>query len=668
MPGKKKLRVALCSWETGRAGEGLGVKVGGLGQVVEELPPELILAAARQGLALEVETLSPCFAHYDRSRLRKLPLRVPAAIEGHAFEFDVYEHRFLESVESPDETTAEVGFKSVYFWDEGQLHWTKADAVYPHDPWLGLKMYSAVAQAMAGYIRQGGFQTVHLHDYHVGLVPFFLGDGFLRRVPAHLTIHNASYQGVTPLQGGGYATLDRVGLPGEKLFHKYFDFFDNVNLLKGCMLKVAEHGGRVTTVSGDLAGSWGYAAELQESHAALLERARRIAGREPGRVFLPNRHLDVLEKLPVAGITNGLRRRHRPESMPEIDCVHLREESDRLKARYGSGVRLFGSDEVEREMLARDHRFDAGRLEVKAELKRLLHLEVFGRPAPPGDPCDLRHRARGEHPRPAPPGGPCALRHRARGEHPRPARGAPAVFGVVGRLVEQKNLGLVADIADRVLGHDAMARFVVLASAPLDDAWARGVEGRFRDLAGRHPGRVCFNNGFDPCLGKLILAGSDFILLPSRFEPCGLVDYEAALLGTIPVGRATGGLTKTRHCAYLYEWQDVADPGGEAEAFLAKIKEALGVFREDHPRHQALMRSAMATDTDWGPSAAQYVDLYRYGLLARDWAAVRRGSPEEFAASLGPDRELFARFFAPALAEYGHPFDRELARLLGEVL
>ncbi|MBI4677380.1 MAG: glycogen/starch synthase [Elusimicrobia bacterium] len=572
----KRMRLALCSWEIGRTGSDFGVKVGGLGQVVAELPPELVKAAAAQGIALEVETLSPCFGHYDRARLSRLDLKVPAVIEGRRFEFDVYERVFRDTVDFPG-GPAVVDFKSVYFWDHGQLHWTHAGAVYPYDPRVALKLFSAVSQAMAGYIRQGDFQTVHLHDYHVGLVPFFLGDDFLERVPVHLTIHNASYQGITFLEGGGYSTLDRAGLPGEKLFHKYFDFFDNVNILKAAMLKVAETGGRVTTVSGDLAGTWGYAAELRESHAALAARSRRITGRPAGEVFVPNRHLDLFEALPVAGITNGLRSDNRPERLPELKAAHLRDLLAGLRRRHGDAARLYQNDEVQAEMLSRDHSFGAGHLEVKIELKRLLYLEVFGQPI----------------------------------------WGYPAVFGVVGRLVDQKNLGLVADVADRVLAHDPMARFVVLASAPDGDPAGWALERKFRDLALRQPGRVWFGNSFHTPLSRLILAGSDFTLVPSRFEPCGLVDYEAALLGTIPICRATGGLVKVKHCGYLYDWLDVADYRGEAEAFLSRIKEALRVFRSDYPRHQALMRSAMATDAGWERSAAQYIQLYRDGLLAK---------------------------------------------------
>ena len=76
---KQKLRVALCAWENGRSASGLGVKVGGLGVIIEELPGELVKAAARQGIDLEVETLTPCFAHYDKQQYDCL-LHVPVLL------------------------------------------------------------------------------------------------------------------------------------------------------------------------------------------------------------------------------------------------------------------------------------------------------------------------------------------------------------------------------------------------------------------------------------------------------------------------------------------------------------------------------------------------------------------------------------------------------------
>lgn len=603
-----KLRVAMPAWEIGRVGSGLGAKVGGLGVIVEELPPELVKAAARQGIELDIETLSPCFAHYDKSKLTKLDLRLPATIAGQTFYFDVYEHVF------PD------GQKVIYFWDEWQLHWTTANAIYPVDPQMALLLYAAVSQAMAGYIKQGSFDTIHLHDYHVGLIPFYLDDEYLQNVPVHFTIHNASYQGLAPLVGGGYSSLDRINLPGWKLFHHYFEHFDHLNLMKATMLKVHELGGKITTVSGDIAGTWGYAAELRMSQAEVWARAYAQKGSPPGEVFLPNHHLDLFEKLPIAGITNGMSDRNRPEHLPELKAEVLRQ----LQDRRGPHDPIFKNPITQAEMLARDHTFDADNLHVKSELKRLLHLETFGA---------------------------------------EPVRD-PILITVVGRLVEQKNLGLAAAVAERVLAYDPGTKFIILASAPPDDPSGKAAEADFSRLAHLYPDRVYFNNTFNLPLSKLILAGGDFCLIPSRFEPCGLVDYEASLLGNVVIGRATGGLTKVRHCAYLYEWLDVSDRWGEANAFFGQIKAAIDTYRSDPARHAALIRAAMAVNASWQASASQYVNMYRYGLLVKQWHAQRRALIEEFVQSLGDERDLFAQFFIPGQHEYSDKFDWELKQRL----
>jgi starch synthase len=275
-------------------------------------------------------------------------------------------------------------------------------------------------------------------------------------------------------------------------------------------------------------------------------------------------------------------------------------------------------------MLAHDHNFDLNNLGVKAELKRLLHLEAFG-----SEP-----------------------------------EWNPILITAVGRLVEQKNLGLVSDIVERTLFYDGNTKFIILASAPEGDAGGKASEAHFFSLAQRYPGRVYFNNGFNLPLSKLIFAGGDFTLIPSRFEPCGLVDYEASLVGNIVIGRATGGLTKVRHCAYLYEWLDISDRAGEAHTFWWQIKQAIDDYRHNPGRHSFLLRTAMSLDASWDASAAQYVAMYRYGQLVKQWQAKRHQLVESFTRSLKNDQQTFADFFAPGHQEYADHLDWELKHLL----
>jgi glycogen synthase len=610
MPQRRRLlRLAIPCWETGRIDSGFGVKVGGLGAVMEELPEELVRAAARLGFALEVEILTPCFGHYDRGRLERSALTVPVTLDAHTFAFEVFRRRL------------DANLSMVYFWDETQLSWTHGRAIYPDDPEMALKLFSSVSQAMAGYITQGRFHTVHLQDFHVALIPFYLGDDFLREVPHHFTIHNASYQGAYRVAGRGYESLYRINLPGERLFHKYFDFFDHLNLMKGAMIKVHETGGKVTTVSGDLDGTWGYAAELRENHAGLLRKARAQKPWAPvGEVFVPNRYLDVFEHIPVAGITNGLSERNWPRNLPELKAAHLRAVQKRLP----SGETLFRHPKVQGEMLRRDHSFDTERLDVKLELKRLLHLEAFGEE--PNDGCIL--------------------------------------LTAVGRLVEQKNFGLVADLVERILGYDPGLKLAILASAPDGDGEGKRTEAAFLRLSREHPSRFFFSRDFNPPLAKLILASGDFSLIPSRFEPCGLVDYEASLLGNVVIGHKIGGLAKVEHCAYLYEWLDLADRAGEAEAFFSRICAAVDTYRQRPEQHRELVRSAMAVDAGWARSAERYIRPYHHGLLLREWDGVRAGLlgvVDTFAGRLVEKEPLFERLFFPFR---GDLLDQRLARAL----
>lgn len=634
----RKLRVAMAAWEIGRITSGLGTKIGGLGVILEELPSELVRMGKHIGIELEIVILSPCFGHYDKTKLKATTQSYPATIDEHTFEFTAYENVF------------EDGQRVVYFWDEWLLHWTNATHIYPSDPQLALNLYAALSQAMAGYIRKNDFDCVHLHDYHLGLIPFYLDDDYLSSISVHLTIHNATYQGITPLSGGGFNTLDRLELQGEKLFHHYFDFFDQLNLLKACMLKVHEQGGKITTVSGDLAASWGYAAELKQSHAEILAKAQAQKAGPVGAVFVPNGHLDLFEKLPIIGITNGLSNNNRPENLPEFKAKFLSD----IQHKRGKDLPFFHNELVQQELLERDHNFDAHSLEQKAQLKRLLHLEVFGT-----EPID-----------------------------------DPILIALVGRLVAQKNLGLVADIAERMLAFDPGVKFVILASAPTDDKEGQATEREFKRLAKLHPHRIYLHSTFNQPLSKLVLAGGDFALLPSRFEPAGLVDYEASLLGNVVIGRLTGGLAKVRSCAYLYEWLDISDRAGEANAFFEQICIAVDTYRKRSKQHEAMMRKAMAIDASWDRSATQYILMYLYGHLAKRWQAERRQLLTRFLRTMETDcdllpmpapaprdpytqpptssdltyptsnRELFAMFFQPAKREFGDHFDWQLKKLL----
>jgi hypothetical protein len=135
-------------------------------------------------------------------------------------------------------------------------------------------------------------------------------------------------------------------------------------------------------------------------------------------------------------------------------------------------------------------------------------------------------------------------------------------------------------------------------------------------------------------------------------------------VGNVVIGRATGGLPKVAHCAYLYHWLDISDRWGEANAFFEQIKTAINNYRHNRMHHDYLVRTAMAIDASWDQSATKYIDMYRYGLLSKQWLAARYALLTRFFNKLGDNRSLFAEFFIPARDEYGDPFDWALRDIL----
>ncbi len=187
-----------------------------------------------------------------------------------------------------------------------------------------------------------------------------------------------------------------------------------------------------------------------------------------------------------------------------------------------------------------------------------------------------------------------------------------AVFGVVSRLAAQKGLDLLAEALPHVL--DRMhVQFALLGSGD------PGLEQTFRQAAVDFPGRVGVHIGFNDGLARLIMAGSDLFVMPSRSEPCGLTQMYAMRYGTPPLVRATGGLIDT-----VDQYVEDTDTG---TGFIFKDATPLALYNTigwacatwyDRPAEFAALRQrGMARDFSWGRSAAHYVDLYRWAVAAR---------------------------------------------------
>ena len=188
---------------------------------------------------------------------------------------------------------------------------------------------------------------------------------------------------------------------------------------------------------------------------------------------------------------------------------------------------------------------------------------------------------------------------------------AAPVFGVIGRLVEQKGVDLLTAVAPWLL--EKGAQLVVLGSG--DPSY----EAKWRELAASTKGRLALTLGFDAALAQRIYAGADFFLMPSRFEPCGLGQLISLRYGTIPVVRAVGGLANTVHDidAHAGKGNGFSFTPYEPAAFADAIQRALHRYRADGEPWSALRARAMREDHSWTASAKRYVEMYAAASKAR---------------------------------------------------
>jgi len=183
---------------------------------------------------------------------------------------------------------------------------------------------------------------------------------------------------------------------------------------------------------------------------------------------------------------------------------------------------------------------------------------------------------------------------------------ATALIGVVGRLTQQKGIDLVVEAAPFLLEHPV--QLAVLGSGEPQ------IERSLAALAEAHPGRVAVRTGFDERLAHRVEAGADVLLMPSRFEPCGLNQMYSQRYGTPPVVRRTGGLADTvAHCTPETLERDEASgfvfQEASATALRAALERALQIYR-DRPRWHQLQRNGMRRDFGWAASARRYAEIY----------------------------------------------------------
>ena len=191
-------------------------------------------------------------------------------------------------------------------------------------------------------------------------------------------------------------------------------------------------------------------------------------------------------------------------------------------------------------------------------------------------------------------------------------RGDIPLFGVVARFAPQKGLDLLREALPSAMTRMRM-QFVVLGNGD------RYTEDFFRWLSYAFPGRAGNYIGFHNEHSHLIEAGSDFFLMPSLYEPCGLNQIYSLKYGTLPIVRAVGGLEDT------VKNYDEATGTGTGFKFLQAsplaLQNTIGWAVStwfDRPQHiVALRKQAMAENFDWQTSAGRYVEVYRHAMKNR---------------------------------------------------
>ncbi|MDH3540241.1 MAG: glycogen synthase [Acidimicrobiia bacterium] len=179
--------------------------------------------------------------------------------------------------------------------------------------------------------------------------------------------------------------------------------------------------------------------------------------------------------------------------------------------------------------------------------------------------------------------------------------GSGVLFGMVGRMTGQKGLELLDPVIDRLV--EGGFRLIAVGNGDEDervDAWVA-----------RHPEAV-FHAEYSDELSRLVWAGGDSYLMPSKFEPGGLGNLYAMRYGAPPVVRFTGGLATTvidadanPPLANGFGFEDYSP-----EALADTVERAMDTFRHDPARWAELQHVGMTTDWGWDPSARGYLDVY----------------------------------------------------------
>ncbi len=186
------------------------------------------------------------------------------------------------------------------------------------------------------------------------------------------------------------------------------------------------------------------------------------------------------------------------------------------------------------------------------------------------------------------------------------------LFTVISRLTWQKGMDVLGECIDSLVAMGGRLALLGSGDAALEHA--------FRLAADRHPGRIGVRIGYDEPLSHLLQGGADAILIPSRFEPCGLTQLYGLAYGCVPVVARTGGLADTVIDANTAALDAGVATGIQfnhvaADALTTAIGRAVSLYA-DRERWAMVQRRGMRADFSWAKSGRRYASLYRELLSA----------------------------------------------------
>ncbi|QNL49938.1 glycogen/starch synthase [Olivibacter sp. SDN3] len=177
----------------------------------------------------------------------------------------------------------------------------------------------------------------------------------------------------------------------------------------------------------------------------------------------------------------------------------------------------------------------------------------------------------------------------------------------IGRFALEKGADLLADsIRYSLAQHEGEVTFFILGSGD------RSIESKLVELSENYSQHFGVHIGYNEELAHQVYASADYLLMPSRVEPCGLNQLYAMRYGTIPVVRATGGLKDTVKDINIYDGYGMLFDEASVEAVFGAIQQALSFWKATKKRELGTLRKKiMKLDFSWDKSAAKYIELYK---------------------------------------------------------